>query len=122
MQNPVTGSGGMLVGVVEEVGPESPLGLRVGDQVATLVSLSLTPLAITDGLAAGTVTASRCPRTATPSSSGRSIAAVLPADLPAPLAMACSTSAARRRLTARGRHGVRGAGERAPRRRDRWRG
>ena len=26
MQNPVTGSGGMLIGVVEEVGPESPLG------------------------------------------------------------------------------------------------
>src|SRR5688572_17897353 len=31
MQNPVTGSGGMLVGVVEEAGPESPLGLTVGD-------------------------------------------------------------------------------------------
>ena len=27
MQNPVTGSGGMLTGVVSEVGPESPLGL-----------------------------------------------------------------------------------------------
>jgi L-erythro-3,5-diaminohexanoate dehydrogenase len=26
MQNPVTGSGGMLVGVVEEAGPDSPLG------------------------------------------------------------------------------------------------
>ena len=50
MQNPVTGSGGMLVGVVDEVGPESPLGLAVGDRVATLVSLTLTPLAITDGL------------------------------------------------------------------------
>ena len=51
MQNPVTGSGGMLTGVVEEVGPDSPLGLAPGDRVATLVSLSLTPLAITDGLA-----------------------------------------------------------------------
>ena len=51
MQNPVTGSGGMLVGVVDEVGPASPLGLAVGDRVATLVSLTLTPLAITDGLA-----------------------------------------------------------------------
>ena len=30
MQNPVTGSGGMLVGTVEEVGPDSPLGLAVG--------------------------------------------------------------------------------------------
>src|SRR5579875_1881755 len=28
MQNPVTGSGGMLTGVVREVGPRSPLGLR----------------------------------------------------------------------------------------------
>ena len=27
MQNPVTGSGGMLMGTVEEVGPQSPLGL-----------------------------------------------------------------------------------------------
>ena len=52
MQNPETGSGGMLVGTVEEVGPESPLGLKVGDHVATLVSLTLTPLVIEDGLAA----------------------------------------------------------------------
>jgi L-erythro-3,5-diaminohexanoate dehydrogenase len=44
MQNPETGSGGMLVGTVEEVGPDSPLGLREGDRVATLVSLTLTPL------------------------------------------------------------------------------
>src|SRR5215208_6977121 len=35
MQNPETGSGGMLVGTVEEVGPESPLGLAVGDRIAT---------------------------------------------------------------------------------------
>ena len=51
MQNPVTGSGGMLVGTVAEVGPESPLGLQVGDRVATLVSLTLTLLTIADGLA-----------------------------------------------------------------------
>src|SRR6202008_2613798 len=50
MQNPETGSGGMLVGTVEEVGPESPLGLAVGDRVATLVSLTLTPLVIEDAL------------------------------------------------------------------------
>src|SRR5690606_3758892 len=50
MQNPVTGSGGMLIGTVAEVGPESTLGLAPGDRVATLVSLSLTPLRITDGL------------------------------------------------------------------------
>ena len=51
MHNPVTGSGGMLVGVVEEVGPASTLGLSVGERVATLVSLTLTPLVIADGLA-----------------------------------------------------------------------
>ena len=49
MHNPVTGSGGMLIGVVEEVGAESPLGLAVGDRIATLVSLTLTPLQIHDG-------------------------------------------------------------------------
>src|SRR6185437_3680395 len=51
IQNPVTGSGGMLTGVVDEAGPDSPLGLAPGDRIATLVSLSLTPLVITDGLA-----------------------------------------------------------------------
>ena len=50
MHNPVTGSGGMLVGTVEEVGESSPLGLAVGDVVASLVSLTLTPLVIEDGL------------------------------------------------------------------------
>ncbi|MGL5827518.1 MAG: L-erythro-3,5-diaminohexanoate dehydrogenase, partial [Nocardioides sp.] len=50
MQNPVTGSGGMLIGTVDEVGPRSPLALAVGDRIATLVSLGLTPLVIEDGL------------------------------------------------------------------------
>jgi L-erythro-3,5-diaminohexanoate dehydrogenase len=46
MHNPVTGSGGMLIGRVRAVGPEHPASgkLRVGDRIATLVSLSLTPL------------------------------------------------------------------------------
>jgi len=47
MQNPVTGSGGMLVGTVREIGPDFPdKKLKVGDRIATLVSLSLTPLSI----------------------------------------------------------------------------
>ena len=47
LQNPVTGSGGMLIGVVREIGPDlSGIDLRVGDKIATLVSLSLTPLEI----------------------------------------------------------------------------
>jgi L-erythro-3,5-diaminohexanoate dehydrogenase len=47
MQNPVTGSGGMLIGKVKEIGPNFPdKKLKVGDTIATLVSLSLTPLHI----------------------------------------------------------------------------
>ena len=48
MQNPVTGSGGMLIGTVREIGPNfrSNTRVKVGDRIATLVSLSLTPLKI----------------------------------------------------------------------------
>lgn len=47
MQNPVTGSGGMLIGTVKEIGQNFPKNkLKVGDRIATLVSLSLTPLKI----------------------------------------------------------------------------
>lgn len=47
-QNPVTGSGGMLIGTIEEIGPDldGKIDLKVGDKIATLVSLSLTPLVI----------------------------------------------------------------------------
>ncbi len=49
MQNPVTGSGGMLIGTVKEIGTNFPdKKLKVGDKIATLVSLSLTPLKIYD--------------------------------------------------------------------------
>lgn len=46
LQNPVTGSGGMLLGRVESIGSElaERFGLAPGDRVATLVSLTLTPL------------------------------------------------------------------------------
>jgi len=46
--NPVTGSGGMLLGRVIQVAPDRPdaSSLRVGDRIATLVSLSLTPLRV----------------------------------------------------------------------------
>lgn len=46
MQNPVTGSGGMLIGRVKEIGKNHPGTLKVGDRIATLVSLTLTPLVI----------------------------------------------------------------------------
>jgi L-erythro-3,5-diaminohexanoate dehydrogenase len=88
MQNPVTGSGGMLTGVVDEVGPASPLGLHPGERIATLVSLSLTPLAITDGLARWDGGSEQVPCEGHAILFGRSIATVLPADLPAPLALA----------------------------------
>lgn len=45
-KNPWTGSGGMLIGTVEEIGPEWKGDLKVGDKICTLVSLSLTPLVI----------------------------------------------------------------------------
>lgn len=48
MQNPVTGSGGMFIGTVREIGEDlkGRLDLEVGDKIASLVSLSLTPLKI----------------------------------------------------------------------------
>jgi L-erythro-3,5-diaminohexanoate dehydrogenase len=47
LHNPATGSGGMLIGRVVQVAPgRAGVGPEVGDRVATLVSLSLTPLRI----------------------------------------------------------------------------
>ncbi|MBF0207832.1 MAG: L-erythro-3,5-diaminohexanoate dehydrogenase [Oligoflexia bacterium] len=47
-QNPVTGSGGMLLGRVREIGNNYPnhKNFRVGDKITSMVSLSLTPLFI----------------------------------------------------------------------------
>ncbi|HET6937999.1 MAG TPA: L-erythro-3,5-diaminohexanoate dehydrogenase [Nocardioides sp.] len=102
MQNPETGSGGMLVGTVEEVGPESPLGLRVGDRVATLVSLTLTPLVIEDGLARWAGRSEQVPCDGYAILFGRSIAARIPDDLPADLSLAvmdvCGAPALTRRV------------------------
>src|SRR6266851_10326133 len=88
MQNPVTGSGGMLTGTVEQAGPDSPLGLRPGQRIATLVSLTLTPLAITDGLTRWDGQSEQVPCEGHAILFARSIAAVLPADLPVPLSLA----------------------------------
>src|SRR3954449_3271064 len=102
MQNPETGSGGMLVGTVEEVGPESPLGLRVGDRVTTLVSLTLTPLVVEDGLASWDGRSEQVPCNGYAILFGRSIAAVIPDDLPADLSLAvmdvCGAPALTRRV------------------------
>ena len=46
-QNPVTGSGGMFIGTVAYIGEDlKDRDLKVGDKIASLVSLSLTPLRI----------------------------------------------------------------------------
>lgn len=51
--NPVTGSGGMLIGTVRAIGADlqGKLDLVPGDRIATLVSLSLTPLTIDEIIA-----------------------------------------------------------------------
>jgi L-erythro-3,5-diaminohexanoate dehydrogenase len=88
MQNPVTGSGGMLTGTVEQVGPVSPLGLGPGQRIATLVSLTLTPLVITDSLTSWDTRSEQVPCQGHAILFARSIAAVLPDDLPIPLSLA----------------------------------
>jgi L-erythro-3,5-diaminohexanoate dehydrogenase len=47
-QNPVTGSGGMFIGKVAYIGEDlvDKVKIKVGDKIASLVSLSLTPLKI----------------------------------------------------------------------------
>ncbi len=46
-QNPVTGSGGMFIGKVSYIGEDlKDRDLKVGDKIASLVSLSMTPLRI----------------------------------------------------------------------------
>jgi len=101
MQNPVTGSGGMLVGTVEEVGPESPLGLRVGDRVTTLVSLTLTPLVVEDGLRSWDGRSEQVPADGYAILFGRSIVAVIPDDLPAELSLSVMDVCGAPALTAR---------------------
>ena len=105
MQNPETGSGGMLVGTVEEVGPESPLGLQVGDRIATLVSLTLTPLVIEDGLERWDGRGEQVPCDGYAVLFGRSIAAVIPDDLDPALSLSvmdvCGAPALTQRHVAR---------------------
>ncbi|MFD0971559.1 zinc-binding alcohol dehydrogenase [Plantactinospora endophytica] len=101
MHNPVTGSGGMLVGTVAEVGPESPLSVRPGDRVATLVSLTLTPLAISDELAGWDGRSEQVPCDGHAILFGRSIVAVLPDDLDPRLSLAVLDVCGAPALTAR---------------------
>ncbi|MDA8130269.1 MAG: zinc-binding dehydrogenase [Elusimicrobia bacterium] len=89
MQNPITGSGGMFIGKVAMVGPalDGRTDLKAGDKIASLVSLSLTPLRIDKMLGIK-------PGTEQVNVKGKAILfesgiyAKLPADLPETLALA----------------------------------
>ena len=87
--NPVTGSGGMLIGRVAEVGPQHPAfgELEPGDRIATLVSLTLTPLLLEE-ITAVHAHAERLDVRGTAILFATGLWAQLPEDLPEPLALA----------------------------------
>jgi L-erythro-3,5-diaminohexanoate dehydrogenase len=102
MHNPVTGSGGMLVGVVEEVGPDSHHHeLAAGDDVTTLVSLTLTPLLIEDELRDWDGRSEQVPCDGHAILFDRTIVAKVPTDLPSSLAMMVMDVCGAPALTAR---------------------
>lgn len=89
MQNPVTGSGGMFIGTVRAVGSAlaATCPLKPGDKIASLVSLSLTPLNIEEIIEVKSeIDQVRIKGKAILFASG--IYAKLPQDIPAPLALA----------------------------------
>ncbi|MDA8443389.1 MAG: L-erythro-3,5-diaminohexanoate dehydrogenase [Peptococcaceae bacterium] len=87
--NPVTGSGGMLIGTVAKIGPAWPSGkdLQIGDKIASLVSLSLTPLKLTD-IKAVHLACERIEVLGQAILFASGIYAKLPADIPVNLALA----------------------------------
>jgi L-erythro-3,5-diaminohexanoate dehydrogenase len=102
MHNPVTGSGGMLIGRVAAVGPDTPdPQAQVGDRIATLVSLTTTPLRL-DRIDAIDLTTHQVQVQGQALLFGNSLLAVLPADLPETLVLAaldvCGAPAQTQRL------------------------
>jgi L-erythro-3,5-diaminohexanoate dehydrogenase len=89
MENPVTGSGGMLLGDVSEIGPRHPASgqLRVGDRIASLVSLTLTPLRL-DRIGAIHPGTERVEVSGTAILFERTLYAALPDDFPEEVALA----------------------------------
>lgn len=89
MQNPVTGSGGMLLGEVAEVGARHPASGIVppGARIASLVSLTLTPLELTR---IGTIhmATERVDVAGTAILFARTLYALLPDDFPESVALA----------------------------------
>lgn len=102
LHNPVTGSGGMLVGCVRWVGPALQTDLRLGERIATLVSLSLTPLKI-ERIQAVRLEADQVDIEGTAVLFETGLWARLPADIPERLALAvldvCGAPAQAARLT-----------------------
>ena len=87
-RTPSRARAGMLIGTVEEVGPESPLGLRVGGpRRHARLALADAPRDHRRPRALGRPRPSRCPPPGTPSCSAAVIAATLPADLDPHLAL-----------------------------------
>ena len=86
-------------------GPSRRSACSVGDRVATLVSLTLTPLVIEDGLAGWDGRSEQVPCDGYAVLFGRSIAAVLPDDLPTELSLAVMDVCGAPALTAPGRGG-----------------
>jgi L-erythro-3,5-diaminohexanoate dehydrogenase len=89
MQNPVTGSGGMLIGTVKAIGENfnSNIKVKTGDKIATLVSLSLTPLRI-DEITHLSATSDQVDIIGQAILFESGLFAVLPADIPEKLALA----------------------------------
>lgn len=85
LHNPVTGSGGMLVGTVAELGSDR-LVPRLGTRIASLVSLSLTPLVLDEivALEAGSEKVRVRGRAIL---FGSGIYATVPSDLPDPVVL-----------------------------------
>jgi L-erythro-3,5-diaminohexanoate dehydrogenase len=108
LDDPAFGTAGMLIGVVDEAGLDSPLGLVPGQRVATLLPLACVPLRITDGLAGWDGADRHVPATGTAVLFARSVAAVLPDDLPLDPALAvlrvCGAPATTERVVHRAGH------------------
>lgn len=88
MQNPVTGSGGMFIGTIRAVGSAlANRDIKPGDRIASLVSLSLTPLRI-DEIIEIKADVDQVVVRAQAILFESGIYAKLPTDIPAPLALA----------------------------------
>ncbi|MBR0085682.1 MAG: L-erythro-3,5-diaminohexanoate dehydrogenase [Lachnospiraceae bacterium] len=100
MQNPVTGSGGMFIGKVAYIGEDLETELKVGDRIASLVSLSMTPLKIEEILAIHPEI-DRVDKKGQAVLFETSLYAVLPDDISEPLALAALDVAGAPAQTAR---------------------